>query len=148
MLHHHSTDGPAAEWWADLSRGSEVDGPRLVFSLDDSKNIDIFPSFSSRSLSVHISSIRKSITQFREKQFGTLDAWILQVSVADDAPLGLRSFYIRRGDEIAYANGFIDVRPSVPDFNQDGLNDDFQRTFYTRWTSASAKPLAPFLRSE
>jgi len=88
------------------------------------------------------SGIRTGITQFREKQFGTLDAWILQVSVADDAPLGLRSFYIRRGDEIAYANGFIDVRPSVPDFNQDGLNDDFQRTFYTRWTSPSAKPLA------
>ena len=88
------------------------------------------------------SGIRTGITQFREKQFGNLDAWILQVSVADDAPLGLRSFYIRRGDEIAYANGFIDVRPSIPDFNQDGLNDDFQRTFYTRWTSPSAKPLA------
>ena len=59
------------------------------------------------------SGIRTGITQFRKA--------IWHPRCLDPASeccrrctLGLRSFYIRRGDEIAYANGFIDIRPSCP----------------------------------
>ena len=47
---------------------------------------------------------------------------------------------MRQGDQVAYANGFVDIEAKNPDANQDGLNDLFQRVNFTRWTAPSAGP--------
>jgi hypothetical protein len=80
------------------------------------------------------------LKQYREHIFGNADAWIIEVSVDEDALPGARSFELRQGDQVAYANGFIEIEPKNPDINLDGLNDEFQRTHFTRWTAPDAGP--------
>jgi len=84
--------------------------------------------------------VTTTLSQYRANLFGDLDAWYIQVSVAEDALPGPRSFQLRQGDNVAYANGYIDVLPKDPDYNADGLNDQFQRTYFTRWTGSEAAP--------
>jgi hypothetical protein len=91
-------------------------------------------------LSVRGSGVHTTLSQYRPKIYGDLDAWFIQVSVDEDAKIGARSFELRQGDNVAFANGFIDVAPKDPDYNGDGLNDTFQRTYFPRWTGASAAP--------
>jgi hypothetical protein len=64
----------------------------------------------------------------------------LSVSVATNATPGLRSFVVRHGTNIAYANGCLEILPAVPDFNFDGLDDAFQRRYFARFTSIEASP--------
>lgn len=91
-------------------------------------------------LTVRGSGVHTTLSQYRADLFGTLDAWYIQVSVDEDAMPGARSFELRQGDHVAYANGYIDVVPKDPDYNGDGLNDQFQRTHFTRWTGSEAAP--------
>jgi len=91
-------------------------------------------------LAVRGSGVTTTLSQYRANLFGDLDAWYIQVSVAEDALPGPRSFELRQGDNVAYANGYIDVVPKDPDYNADGLNDQFQRTYFTRWTGSEAAP--------
>jgi hypothetical protein len=62
------------------------------------------------------------------------------VSVAANATPGLRSLVVQQGNNLAYANGFMDILPLVPDFNFDGLDDNFQRRYFPLWTGATAAP--------
>jgi len=64
------------------------------------------------------------------------------ISVATNATPGLRSFVVQRGNDIAYANGFLDIQPAVPDFNFDGLDDRFQRQYFPLFTALEAGPNA------
>jgi hypothetical protein len=93
-------------------------------------------------LSVRGSGVTTTLSQYRADPFrnGTLSAYYIQVSVDEDALPGVRSFELRQGDNVAYANGFIDVLPKDPDYNADGLNDQFQRNYFTRWTGPEASP--------
>lgn len=86
------------------------------------------------------SGIETKIKQYRESLFGDLDAWLIQLSVETDALPGPRSFFIQDQDGIAYANGFLHVEPRLPDTNQDGLNDTFQRSHFAHWTGEQAAP--------
>jgi len=64
------------------------------------------------------------------------------ISVASDATPGLRSFVVQLGNNIAYANGFLEIQPTVPDFNFDGLDDRFQRQYFPLFTAPEAGPNA------
>ncbi len=98
-----------------------------------------FPS-SDAILTVTGSGLTYGLTQFRENIFGDLDLWVVQVTVAPDATPGPRSFVLSHGDEVAYANGFVEVLPTVVDDNFDGLDDAFQRQYFPRFTAVEAGP--------
>jgi hypothetical protein len=71
---------------------------------------------------------------------GSLNLLQAQIAVASDAPPGLRSFVVRRGNDVAYANGYFEVLPLAPDYNFDGLDDHFQRRYFPLFTAAEAAP--------
>jgi hypothetical protein len=64
------------------------------------------------------------------------------VTVARDATPGLRSFRLESGGRVAWAHGFLELLPPVPDVNFDGLDDQFQRSHWPRFTSPEAGPAA------
>ena len=49
---------------------------------------------------------------------------------------------LRRGTDVAYANGYLEIYPPVIDYNFDGLDDRFQRLYFPLWTAANAAPTA------
>lgn len=62
------------------------------------------------------------------------------VSVATDIAPGLRSITLTVNGFTAWANGFVDILPAVYDFNGDGLDDLFQRRYFSPFTRAEAAP--------
>jgi hypothetical protein len=64
------------------------------------------------------------------------------ISVASNATPGLRSFVVQLGANLAYANGFLEIQPPVPDFNFDGLDDRYQRKYFPLFTAPDAGPNA------
>ena len=64
----------------------------------------------------------------------------VSISVASNATPGLRTLVVQRGNDLAYANGFLDIQPLVPDFNFDGLDDRFQRQYFPLFTAPEAGP--------
>ena len=69
-----------------------------------------------------------------------LNAIFVPISVASNATPGLRSFVLQRASDLAYANGFLEILPLVPDFNFDGLDDRFQRQYFPLFTAPEAGP--------
>lgn len=65
-----------------------------------------------------------------------------QITVASNATPGLRTIVVRRGADVAYANGYLEIYPPVFDYNFDGLDDRFQRQYFPLWTAADAGPSA------
>jgi hypothetical protein len=80
---------------------------------------------------------------FEANRFGA-GVHLLQaaVTVAADATPGLRSFVVRHGVDLAYANGYFEVFPLSPDYNFDGLDDRFQRLNFPLFTAPEAAPTA------
>jgi hypothetical protein len=62
------------------------------------------------------------------------------VSVSTNATPGLRTFTVFQGGNVAQANGFLEIQPAVPDYNFDGLDDRFQRRWFTPFTITNAAP--------
>jgi hypothetical protein len=91
-------------------------------------------------LSLRGGGLTLGLSQYRDDIFGDTDAYYVQVSIDENATPGSRSFELRQGDHVAYANGFIEIEPKNPDINADGLDDIFQRVNFTRWTAPSAGP--------
>jgi hypothetical protein len=81
---------------------------------------------------------------FLENRFGVgLHAMLVPISVSSNATPGLRSFIVTHPTSgIAYANGYLEVLAATPDFNYDGLSDEFQRTYWSLWTVVEAAPAA------
>jgi hypothetical protein len=71
---------------------------------------------------------------------GSLNIISVSVSVAGNATPGLRSLVVQRGSDLAYANGFLEILPAVPDYNFDGLDDRFQRQYFPLFTASEAGP--------
>ena len=71
-----------------------------------------------------------------------LQGLIINVSVATNATSGLRSFVVQHGTNLAYANGYVKILPTIPDHNFDGLDDNFQRRYFPVFTAAEAAPNA------
>jgi hypothetical protein len=72
----------------------------------------------------------------------TLNLLQAQVTVASNATPGLRTVMVRRGTDLAYANGYLEIYPPAPDFNFDGLDDRFQRQYFALFTAPEAAPTA------
>jgi hypothetical protein len=66
----------------------------------------------------------------------------VEISVASNATPGLRTFVVQRGNDLAYANGFLEIQTPYPDFNFDGLDDRFQRQYFPLFTAPEAAPNA------
>jgi hypothetical protein len=84
-------------------------------------------------------------TAFQTINFGSgiiLNCMTVPINVASNATPGMRSFIVVSNNVTTYANGFIEVLPTVPDNNFDGLDDTFQRKYFSPWTSPQAAPLA------
>jgi len=64
------------------------------------------------------------------------------VTVALNATPGLRSYVVTRGNDVAYANGYLEIMPLLIDYNFDGLDDRFQRRYFPLWTAPEAGPTA------
>lgn len=62
------------------------------------------------------------------------------VTVAPGAVPGLRSVSVAAGGSVAWANGFAEVLPLTYDFNFDGLDDLFQRRWFSPFTRPEAGP--------
>ncbi len=64
------------------------------------------------------------------------------VTVATNAAPGLRSIQLTVNGFTAWANGFVEILPAVYDFNGDGLDDLFQRRYFSPFTRPEAAPAA------
>jgi hypothetical protein len=62
----------------------------------------------------------------------------IPLSVASNAPAGLRSFVVTGKGSTAYANGYLEISTPIPDYNFDGLDDRFQRANWALWTAPDA----------
>lgn len=71
---------------------------------------------------------------------GTLHLLQAAVTIAPNATPGLRTIVVRRGTDVAYANGYFEVFAPAPDYNFDGLDDLFQRQYFPLFTAAEAAP--------
>jgi hypothetical protein len=76
--------------------------------------------------------------------FNGLSGVSVVVSVAANAPPGMRSLVVTRTNDgaRAYAHGFVEIQSPTPDFNFDGLDDRFQRRYFARFTLPEAAPAA------
>ena len=79
-------------------------------------------------------------TTYLAEAFIGINLVTIKISVAADATPGMRSFVLRTGNKVAYANGFLEVLPAVMDWNFDGLDDLFQRRYFPLWTATAAAP--------
>ncbi len=66
----------------------------------------------------------------------------MPMTVATNAAPGLRSFRLQSGARSGWAHGFLEIQPRFPDANRDGLDDTFQRRYWSRFTAPEAGPLA------
>lgn len=80
-------------------------------------------------------------TTFYPRHSGSLNGLTAMVQVSSNATPGLRSLVVQNGANLAYANGYLEIAPLVPDFNFDGLDDRFQRKYWKQWTR-DARPEA------
>lgn len=76
--------------------------------------------------------------------FAGLTGISVVISVASNAVPGMRSLVVTRTHDgaRAYAHGFVEIQPLIPDFNFDGLDDRFQRQYFARFTLPEAAPEA------
>lgn len=92
-------------------------------------------------LSITGDGITMGPTTFLENRIaGSIETLVATVSVSSNATPGLRTFVVTHGNDVAYANGFIEIAAPIPDFNFDGLDDYFQRQFWIPWTRAESAP--------
>jgi hypothetical protein len=79
-------------------------------------------------------------TEVRNNAVGNLSLAAVPLTVGSDATPGLRSFRLQRGNDVAWASGFLEILPDVTDSNLDGMDDVFQRRYWSRFTTAAAAP--------
>ncbi len=77
---------------------------------------------------------------FLPEAFVGLNLVSVKIDVAEDATPGMRSFVLKKGNQVGYANGFLEVQPRFPDWNFDGVDDVFQRKYFDPFTAAEGGP--------
>jgi hypothetical protein len=98
---------------------------------------------SGATLTVTGDGLTQGPVSFDPDNFGTgLNFISTEISVATNATPGMRTFIVQQGTNVAYANGFLEILPAVPDFNFDGLDDTFQRKYFPLFTVSNAAPAA------
>ena len=83
-------------------------------------------------------------TSFRFKVINGLNLLTAPITVLSNATPGLRTFIVQNGNDLAVANGFLEILPDHPDDNFDGLDDTFQRQYFPLFTAAEAGPGVDF----
>ena len=81
-------------------------------------------------------------TYQRGSPFAGLNGISFSIGVASNATPGLRTILVQKGTDRAYANGFVEIVSTTPDYNFDGLADPFQRQYFPLWTATNAAPNA------
>jgi hypothetical protein len=71
---------------------------------------------------------------------GYLNLIAASIQVSATATPGLRNLIVQKDSDIAYANGFLIVMNPAPDVNYDGLNDLFQRQYFSWFLAPEAAP--------
>ena len=71
---------------------------------------------------------------------GTLNFMFASLKISSNATPGLRDFIVSNATTYAYAPGYLTILPTVTDDNFDGLDDNFQRTYWAPFTSTNAAP--------
>jgi len=66
-------------------------------------------------------------TTFDSNVFAGYNLITVEITVEKNAVPGVRSLYVKQGNNLSYANGFIEILPDIEDFDFDGLNDSWQR---------------------
>ena len=108
-----------------------------VYSPDFTTNMTL--SITGNGLSIGVTAFETNLFTINGSAMHLLS---VPLSVSSNATPGMRTFVVQRGTNIAYANGFIEVAPAVPDFNFDGLDDVFQRRHFPLFTATNAAPAA------
>lgn len=73
---------------------------------------------------------------------GSLHLVAARATAATGAPAGLRSLLLTQEGQTAWANGYLEIPPTAPDDNFDGLDDRFQRSYWSPWTTNASAPAA------
>jgi hypothetical protein len=71
---------------------------------------------------------------------GSIHTLVATATINNTATPGLRSFVVTLGNDLAYANGYVEIPTPFPDFNFDHLDDRFQRLYWTPWTRPESAP--------
>ena len=66
-------------------------------------------------------------TTFDSNVFAGYNLITVEITVEKNAVPGVRSLYVKQGNNLSYANGFIEILQDIEDFDFDGLNDSWQR---------------------
>lgn len=77
-----------------------------------------------------------------DNALGFVDYISAPISVDASAAPGLRAVELSHASGIDRAHGYLDIAPSFPDNNYDGLDDRFQRAHFQPYTRSEAAPLA------
>lgn len=88
--------------------------------------------------------IEYGTTEVAPKALRQLTRVQVPVSVSSNAAPGLRSLQLTVNGYTAWANGFVEILPTTYDFNGDGLDDLFQRKYFSPFTRAEARPTVDF----
>ena len=83
-------------------------------------------------------------TSFRFNVINGLNLLTAPITVSANATPGLRTFIVRNGNDLAVADGFLEILPDYPDDNFDGVDDTFQRQYFPLFTAAEAGPGVDF----
>lgn len=97
---------------------------------------------SGATLSVTGDGLTLGAVTFNNTTFPGTNLISVQLSVSSNATPGLRSFVVTRQSDgaTAWANGFLEIFPPAPDFNFDGLDDLYQRRWFSLFTAPEAGP--------
>jgi hypothetical protein len=74
--------------------------------------------------------------------FADLNGISMTISVASNATPGARDFIVTHSGNVASASGFLEIQGTTTDYNFDGLEDTFQRTYFPLFTTPEAVPQA------
>jgi Matrixin/Carboxypeptidase regulatory-like domain len=67
-------------------------------------------------------------------------AMSVPISISSNATPGMRTLIVQQGTNLAMTSGYLDILPASYDYNFDGLDDVFQRMFFSPFTSPQAAP--------
>lgn len=98
---------------------------------------------SGATLTISGNGITVGTSTFLANAFGSgLNFISVPFSVSSNAAPGARDLIVTQGANVAYASGFFEVQGTNTDFNFDGLEDNFQRTYFPLFTATNAGPNA------
>ena len=128
---------------SDLRLPDPYDAPAIIHPGESNLFVGVYsPDLPIRDATLTITGdgLTLGATSFLPNAVQGLNLMAVSISVASNATPGFRNFIVQQGENIAYANGFLEVLPLFPDYNFDGLDDTFQRRYFPSFTAPEAAP--------